>query len=234
MSMPGFNVGPPGIRAAYEAVHRRVMRGDPDHWLPGGAVLDGSKARDAGNTNDVDVLRAGLLLGKLTSGGKLAPSILGVTTGAYTSGGTTLAVSAATAVEIARRVGTSGTGTLYAIGPPSAAGTVAATAVTFSAVNTSTGDITVTSLGVNKIAGTFITAADGSENPLTFIWDGTGVKVTDFDGTSQDVQLGKVPVGGTVIAEALVNWPSDTSLQAWIRDKLRANGNFVLDYAFIP
>lgn len=235
MSLPGYVPGLPKVSTRVNAVHRIVFRqGDWLSELSSGKIIDGANSRDSGNTGDLDVLRAGLLMGKITTGGKYAPSILGVLTGAYTSGGTTLTVSAAQAVEIARRVGTSGTGTLNAIGPPSAGGTVATTAITFSAVNTGTGDITVTSLGVNKIAGTFITAADGTESPRTMIPDGYGVKVTDVDGsTNLSVPFALFPIAGVITATQLLPvWPSDTSLQNWVRDRLNDFGKFVLDYGY--
>jgi hypothetical protein len=228
----GSVVGKPGIRDPFGATHRIVMRGSPDLWLPGGATIAGAYSRDPGNTGDVHVLRAGLIMGKRTADSKMAPTVLGVLSEAYTSGGTELTVTAAQATEIARRVGSSGTGTLKAIGPPSAAGTVAATAITFSAVDTTTGVITVTSLGVNKVAGTFITAADGSENPLAPIWDGMGIRVTDADGDDVDVDWPKVPVGGVLISANLIPWPEDASLRTWLRDELSKNGKFVLDHAY--
>ena len=234
MSLPGLVTGMPGMRARVSAIHRIVFRGG--QWVfdfAGGRIIDGTKARDPGNTPDVDVLRAGLLMGKLATGGKYAPSVIAVTTGAYTSGGTTLAVRPAGAAEIARRVGVSGAATLKAIGPPSAAGTVVATPVTYSAVNTTTGDVTVTSLGVNKVAGTLITAADGSENPVTFIPDGYGLKVTDTDGVSQDTPFPEVPIGGLVDSSQLLPaWPSDTALQAWIVAALKTYGLFAFDHQF--
>ncbi len=228
--------GLPGIGTARTASHRSIFLQRSENFLAQGRWIDGTKSRDPGNVGDPQVLRAGLIMGKITSGGLYAPTILGVTSGAYTSGGTTLTVSAAQAVEIARRIGSSGTATLKAVGPPTAAGTVAATAVTFSAVNQTTGALTVTSLGVDKVAGTFITAADGSETPLSFIpdWD-YGVRVTDIDGTSlATVDFPKLPVSGIIDSSQFINWPSDTSLRAWIVANLNAafGGQFIFDHPF--
>lgn len=227
-------VGLPGLSSVITSTPRIVFKGGVFDYmcLPQGKLIDGSKARDSGNTGNLNVLRAGLLLGKITSGGLYAPTILGVTSGSYTSGGTTLTVSAAQAVEIARRVGTSGTGTLKAIGPPTAAGTVASTSVTFSAINTTSGAITVTSLGVDKIAGTFITAADGSETPIVLIPDTHGILVTTPDGgTNLTVPFPQFPIAGTIISSQIINWPTDTSIQAWIRTNLStaSAGKFVFD-----
>lgn len=234
--MPGISPivpGLPGVRGLKTATPRIVFRQvDLMGTLAQGRVIDGTKSRDSGNTGDTDRLRPGLLMGKVTSGGKLANSILGVLQSAYTSGGTELAVTPAQAVEIARRVGTSGTGTLKAIGPPSAAGTVAATSITFSAINTTTGVITVTSLGVNKIAGTYITAADGSETPITLIPDGWPIPVTDADGSSIDAQMPEVPVAGIIDPAQIVDWPSDTSLIAWVKAALNAVGQYVFSDSY--
>ena len=57
-----------------------------------------------------------------------------------------------------RRIGS--TGTFNLIGPASAAGSNNTTQVTYSAVNTTTGVITITNIGANRIAGCFV-AADG-------------------------------------------------------------------------
>lgn len=233
MSLPGYVPGLPGVRTAKSAAHRIVFRqGDWTSDLAQGKIIDGSKSRDSGNTGDLNVLQPGLLMGKITASGKYAPSVLGVTTAAYTSGGTTLNVSAAQATEIARRVGASGS--LYAVGPPSAAGSVAVTSVTYSAIDTTTGDITCTSLGVNKIAGTLLAATDGTHLPLTLIPDGYGVVVTDTDGTtSLDVPFPQFPIAGVITASQLLPvWPSDTSLRAWVRDQLNTYGKFVLDYGY--
>lgn len=234
MSLPGYVPGLPGVRASKTATHRIVFRqGDWDSSLSLGKIIDGSESRDPTNTGDLDVLRPGTLMGMITASGLYAPSFVGAITGAYTSGGTTLTVSAAAAVELDRLVGQAGTAELVAVGPPSAAGTVAVTSITHSAIDTSTGAITVSSLGVNKIAGTLIGVNDGRYTPLTLIPDGYGVKVTDTDGTSIDVQFARFPIAGVITAsQILPTWPSDTSLQAWIRDAMSTYGKFVFDYGY--
>lgn len=229
MSLPGYVPGMPGIRVDKQSAHRVIFHQGWQIALAGPKVISGATSRDSGNTGNLGVLRSGLLMGKITASGEYAPSVIGVTTGAYTSGGTELTVSAAQAVELVRRVGSSGTG--YVVGPPSAAGTVAATALTYSAVNTTTGVITCTSLGVNKIAGSWVCADDGSHTPRTFIPDGFGVNVLDVDGsTSLDVEFAAFPIGGHVrTANVLPGWPSDTSFATWVRDALKANCLFTFD-----
>lgn len=232
--MPGIPpvYGIPGLRSRQSATHGIIFRQGLEYDLAGGKLIDGVNSRDPAN-NPIYTLRPGLLMGKITATGLYAPSVIGVTTGAYTSGGTTLTVSLAQATEIVRRVGSSGTGTLNAIGPPSANGTVAVTAVTYSAVDPTTGNITVTSLGVNKVAGTFITAADGSQSPLTIIPDGYGYRVVDVDGiTNLTVPFDQFPIAGVILSSLLLPvYPSDTSLQAWIKTALSTSsgGKFIFD-----
>lgn len=234
MSLPGYVPGLPGVRATRTATHRIVFRqGDWDSMLSQGKIIDGSESRDAGNTGDLDVLRPGTLMGMITATGLFAPCFVGVLQSAYSSGGTSLSVTAAQAVELDRIVGQSGTAELVAIGPPSAAGTVAVTDIDHSAINTSTGAITVSDLGVDKVAGTLIARKDGRQTPLTVIPDGYGVKVTDVDGASIDVPFDRLPIAGVITASQLLPvWPSDTSLRAWIRDAMSTYGKFVFDYGY--
>ena len=154
--------GLPGVGTARTATPREILAGNAQlaQYVPGLKLIDGSKSRDPLNGTDVDVLRAGLLLGKITSSGKYAPSILGTLSNAASSSATSLTVSAATATEIVRRIGTSGTFKLS--GPPTAAGTMATQTVTFSAVNTTTGVITCSATSAAAIAGSFVQPTDGS------------------------------------------------------------------------
>jgi hypothetical protein len=234
MAQP-FVSGLPGIRATVTATPRIVFKQLSEADLAGGGIISGAASRDPGNTGDLGVLRAGLLMGKITASGKFAPALLG-TIAAYTSGGTELTVSAAVATEIERLVGQSGTAELVAIGPPSANGTLAVTSVDHSAINTTTGVITVTSLGVNKVAGTFLAVNDGRHVPLTVLPDGFGVNVLSSadNTTSQDQYFSMLPIGGVLISENLLpSWPTDTSIQAWINSSLNTYGKFVLDHGYL-
>jgi hypothetical protein len=229
--MPVFQpfTGMPGVSAEKLSKHRVITSDGYLEFLPGGLIIDGTKTRDPDNPDyPTDLLgqtrlRAGLLMGKVTASGKYANSVLGVTQGAYTSGGTSITVSAAEAVEIVRRIGSSGN--LKFIGPPSAAGTVAVITQAFSAVNTTTGVITITSLGANLVTGAFIAPTDGSETPLTFLPDGWELPLP-ADGTS-DMPFDKPPVAGNLIGSNLLPWPADTSLRTWVRAGLNTNGQFV-------
>jgi len=222
--------GLPGVRSPRSVAHRIVFRdGVFDCELSGGKVIDGTLSRDQGNTGDVDVLRAGKLMGKVTSSGKYAPSVLGVTGGAY-SGGTSLTVSSAAAAEIVRRIGA--TGTFKIAGPPSAGGALAVETVTYSAVSGTT--VTITALTNAYVSGSLILPTDGSENMTTLIPDGHGVKVTDVDGTSQDTYFDRLPIGGVILASQIVDWPSDTALRAFIVGRMNTQGmgKFVFDHLY--
>lgn len=192
--------------------------------------MSGAATRDSGNTGNLDAIRPGTLIGKITASGKFAPSILGVTTGAYTSGGLSITVSAAQAVEIVRRVGA--TGSLRYIGPPTAAGTVAiSAAIAYSAINQTTGVITTADIGADKIAGTFVCANDGTHLPMFPLGETDGMKVTDRDGASQDQDFWP-PVSGGLQFGQMLPLPTDTSLIAWVKTQLETYCNFIWDNDF--
>ncbi len=215
--------GLPGIGSAKTSTPREILAGNAQlaEFLPGLRIVDGSKSRDPSNATDVDVLRAGTLLGKVTSGGKYAPSILGVLTAAAAASATSLTVSPAVATEIVRRLGT--TGTFKLTGPPAAAGTVATQTVTYSAVNTSTGVITCSAISAAAVAGSFVQPTDGSETILTLLANRWGVKTTDVNGTSTDTLEDQLLIAGHVKTANVVNYPSDTSLIAFVKAALRVN-----------
>lgn len=221
--------GRAGIGTSRTTSPRKIVLADPQ-YLPGGLVIDGSKSRDLGNTGDTDVLRAGLAMGKITASGKYAPAVIGTLVyphAADGSGNLLLTVTAAVAAEIVRRIGTSGTLTLT--GPPSAAGTVAQAEYTFSAVNTTTGVITISDGSVSFIAGSFVSASDGSANPLFLVGEDNhgGTKVTDQDDANIDVDWATPISGGRIDASQIINYPSDASLVTWVKSKLnRGDGTF--------
>jgi hypothetical protein len=228
--MSVFNPGQvSGITNEYLAQFRTIRRGQGGAVvLAQGRVIAGSVSRDPTNTAYVDTLQPGLVMGIVTATGKYAPSIIGLSTVAYTSGTTSLTVSPATAVEIVRRI-TNNSGTTFKIvGAPTVGGTVATTTVTFSAVNTTTGVITVTDIGANYVVGSFIMPTDGSEAPLAFIDDGSGIKVTDFLGNNLDVENPAVLVGGQIDTSQIINLPpaANTTQLAWLKGQLNSvNGS---------
>lgn len=235
MSVMGFNIGMPGMGPTRRSAHRIVFRQDHlESYLAGGRVISGADSRDVMNVGAVHVLQAGTWMGELSSG-EYAPSFVGVVQSAYTSGGTSLTVTATQATEISRLLGTSGTAEMVAIGPPTANGTVAVTDIDHSAINTSTGVLTVTDLGVDKVAGTLIAVKDTRRFPRTLVPDGTGIRVTDIDGNSVDVPFPHFPIAGVIFTSELALWPSDTSIQQWIIDQMNnsdGGGKFVFDSKF--
>lgn len=229
--MPYLDVpGLPGVRAERTATFRRVFKQSGKMGLALGKIIDGSKGRDPLNTGDVNVLRAGVLLGQITASDKYAPSIMGITTNAEAVGSTAVEAAAAVVTELVRRVGASGTFKL--IGPSVANGPVAIETVTYSAASGTS--ITVTALVNAFVAGSFIAPTDGSEIPLTFVPDGYGIKVTDTDDANLDVQFPDFPIGGVLESAQIVNWPSDTGLRAWLVAQLnqQAGGQFVFDHLY--
>ena len=223
------SIGLPGIGSSVTAQRTNVSRDGDIRYMPGSFSIEGTKTRDPFNTASIYSIRAGTLMGKITSGGFYAPTIIGVTSGAYTSGGTSLTVSAASALELVRRIGS--TGTFNLIGPASAAGSNNTTQVTYSAVNTSTGVITITDIGANRIAGCFVCAEDGSQVPVTFIADQYPLLIPD---DSSDVAFPWLPISCIVNTANIQNWPSDTTLQTYIRTSLSSlvGGKFVFSDSF--
>lgn len=149
--------GLPGIGNSRTSTPREMIAGNAQfiQYIPGLKAIDGTKAADPGNTDDLGnslptVLRGGLLMGK-TSGNKYANAVLGLTTAALGGGQTTLTTSAAVATELARRIGASGT--LNLTGPPTPGGVVRTLPIAFSAVNTTTGAITITADSAGAVSG---------------------------------------------------------------------------------
>jgi len=133
-----YVTGLPGVKTERSAAYRRITFGGDQTLLAGGKVIAGSVSRDPGNTGNLDVLRAGLLMGKITTGGKYAPSIIGVLGDAYDGAATQMNfLTAAMAAELTRRVGA--TGTFKITGPPTAAGTVQTSTITYSSVGAGAG-----------------------------------------------------------------------------------------------
>ncbi len=224
-------IGRPGIGSAVTAQRRGVFRDAMFGAFAGGGTIEGSLSRDPGNSaHSVYSLRPGLLMGKITSGGYWAPSIIGVTQAAYTSGGTSLTLTAAQAAYLVARVGASGTFNL--IGPASAAGSNNTTQVTYSGVNTTTGVVTITNIGANRIAGCLVAPEDGSQTPRTLIPDGHNVLIDDVG--LGDVSFPRIPVSGVVDVDNIIDWPSDTTLKTFVRESLStlSGGKFVFSDQF--
>ena len=139
-----------------------------------------------------------------------------------------------TAAEIVRRIGASGT--LKLSGPPTAGGTVATQSVAYSGVNTGTGAITITAGSADAVVGSLLQPVDGSEAIVTVLCDAWGVRVADQLGATRvDVFDGQLlAAGGTLNVAAVVNYPADASLKAWVKAGIRTacpGVNFSDDFA---
>lgn len=218
--------------------------------VPGLFILSGSLTRDTGqvavsSTNTTSLLRAGLLLGKITATGKYRNSIIGsVTTAitAHTTGNETSAiiVSKGAATEVARLLtATAASVTLTLTGPPGAAGVVAQQSIVATAVpgyTTYTGTLTITAVTTSAfVAGSIIGPADGAQTPVVPYCDNPfGIDVMDMSGNSIDQPLQRMLIGGDLLTSMLINttgadeWNAgttiDTSVTAWIQGKLQASG----------
>lgn len=93
---------------------------------------------------------------------------------------------------------------------------------------------TTTGVDGRFVSGSFIQDTDGSETPLCLIDDGDGIRVVDLDFNDQDQQFAHALVGGSLVSENIINWPSDTALQAWLVSKLNnASGSqFIFDHTY--
>lgn len=202
---------------------RHVFLSGRPSFLPSLATIDGTKTRDTGN-DIVAHVRAGTLMGKVTSGGKWRNSVIGLVGSAYASG-TSMTVAAAVATEVARLITLAGGNvTLKVTGPPAAAGVVSATSVTCSAASGTT--LTIVDPGVAKAAGSLIGTADGSETPVQLIAQPYGVDVTDTNGTSQDATMDLVR-GGDVDVSMIPFYSSmDASVKTWVKAALKGAGMF--------
>lgn len=221
----------PGISAIRVATPRIIFKGgNVEEWLPGGKIIKATKSADPDNTSAIRLLRAGLIMGKITSGGLYAPSIMGLSDAAYAAGATSLTVTSQLGVELVRRIGASGT--FKIVGPPGASGVVAQETVTYSAVSSTT--VTVTALANSYVTGSLIMPTDGSENPISFIDADYGILVLDQFGADEDKAWPKVPIMATVITANIVNYPADTSTQNWLKGMMsgKGRGKFIFDDEF--
>jgi hypothetical protein len=209
-------LGRPQVGAETQVTHRVVSRQGFWTFLANGLIVDGLLTRDPGNSADsTRTIRPGTLMGKVTASGRYANSVIGVSTGAIIATATEISVSAAAAAEIVRRIGA--TGTLRFVGPPTAAGTVATFTETYSAVNTSTGAITIAAADAALVAGSLVCANDGSYLPLTVVPDGYGLLIPE---DSSHTEWPLVPIAGVIDFPQLLPAVTDASLKTWIRTNL--------------
>jgi hypothetical protein len=215
--------GKPGVVGFFVSQPREVFysgREFAQFWAPP-VTIDGTNSSNPSNAPYTWLLWAGMPLGRITSTGKYANSILGLTAAAAASAATTITTDVNTAAEIVRRFGASGTFKLT--GPPASAGTVATQVVTYSAVNTSTGVVTVTALSAAAVSGSLIQPTDGSETILTLLCEVDGLQIIDQTHTNRvDVFCGTLLAGGgTINTGMIVNYPTDPSLKTFVKSSLR-------------
>ncbi len=114
------------------------------------ATIDGTLSSNPTNAPYQFYLYAGTLLGRVTATRKYTNAVLGLTTTPQGGGQTTLNTDVNTAAELLRRVGATGTFTLT--GPNVASGVVRSKTATYSAINTTTGAITITALATAAVS----------------------------------------------------------------------------------
>lgn len=211
-----------GVYSGRSIEPRNIIASGVPQFFPSLKSLDGSKSRDTGNSDNVALLRGGLPLGKITSGGKYAPAVLGVSgvlhdTSVVT---TVMTLPAAVVTEISRRIGASGT--FKIIGPPTAAGTVATETVTYSAIASAT-TLTITATSADFAAGSIIAPADGSEAPSQFVVETYGVDVLDINGTAIDHPI-KLLKSADLNTDYIAFYSSfDASVKTWFKAAVRTN-----------
>jgi hypothetical protein len=221
----------PGTYTGNSFATRQVVRSLASRdYLPSGVIIDGSLSRDTGSSPS-SVLRAGLLMGKVTTGGKYRPSIIGVTNGAISAGTvTSITVAAAVATEVARLIAVAaGNVSLRVFGPPSAAGTNAATTITVTAASGTTLTISSATLPA-YVDKSLIQPTDGSQLPLTLIESPAGIDVTAMDATTNvDQMLGRWLAGADVYSTSVIAGNTDitaldASLLTWVKQQLNGGG----------
>ncbi len=86
---------------------------------------------------------------------------------------------------------------------------------------------TITGVDGRFIAGSLIQPTDGTETILSFIPDGSGIRVVDIDGsTSIYAQNARLPVEGPISYAQLIPAVTDTSLKAYVKAALKAVGDY--------
>ncbi len=189
----------PGLGTSRTYTPRNIWWGDAGTtvYAPGGRVIASADARDPLNTANVSVLRPGLLLGKVSASGNFGQSVIGIGTEALDGGETAFTLSAATAVELVRRQGA--TGTFKITGPPVAGGTVRTMTATYSAVDTTTGVVTMTALGVADVQ-TIAFAAGTDAGTFKLTYKGLVTDSLAYNVSAADMQIALRALHGDLVA----------------------------------
>lgn len=233
-------IGPPGIgtTATITPFPDFLDNDRGSEYLDGGKYMS-SLATDWNNPLLPTLLSRGLMIGKITAAagnvpssdiGKYAPTLLGILTASASSGATSLVVSAAQAVAIAARVGSTGTNTISVVGGPTAGGTVAQQTLTFSAINTSTGAITVSATSAAYVIGSAIVATDGSQLPLALLGGHEyGLTTVGPTGAQVSAQIARLHLAGQIISSRVPGLMSlDSTTTKYFKNLLNSSGRHFL------
>jgi hypothetical protein len=224
-------IGLPGIGTIRTAVARQVVLGNAKYY-PSGRTIQGASARDPLNSDNPEVLEAGLIMGMISATKLLAPSCIGLVTTTLAQSGTSLLVSVATATEVLRRNIANGnpgtTGNIQLVGPATNGGAVNVSgSLAYTAINVGAGTITLASgVATAFVAGSWVTDVDGSHIPMTLIDEPCGIRVVDANYKSIDVE-GRLLIQAHLDANVILNWPvvgTFPLFNAWIKLYLRASG----------
>jgi len=226
-TIPSFNAIP-GMQPLFVSQPRDIFYTETDkaQFFAPPPAIDGTASGNGSNQPYNWLLWAGMVIGKESGSNIFATSIIGQSTVALTTSATTLVTDVGTATELLRRLG--GSGTLTLTGPPTASGVVASATVTYSAVDTTTGHITISETGVAFVSGSWIgpvdgTQLDGSSTVYTLLAEQNGVKVVDqLNTTRVNAYSNRIWTGGGVINTSyIVNYPADSSMKAYLKGAIR-------------
>jgi hypothetical protein len=220
-------IGNPGTGTPDVTSTRFVFSNGAASYLPGGLVVDSSKARDVTNAPDSRTLRPGLLMGRITATGRYGSSTIGKTLAAILANATSLSLTPAAAAELLRREGASGN--LLLVGPPTAAGTVASQTVAYSAINVATGVVTTSAIPAAVVTDSRVCSTDGSAVVVSMIPDGGSLTMPDTGVVTWPM----VPTAAYVDERFLLDYPADASSRKLIRDQLRPPLSLFGNFTFI-
>ncbi len=176
MAITPLTLGTPGIAVSDQVTFSTIWMSGVGKCKPGGGLINVAKTRDPRNTSGTGILRTGLLMSYYATDKAYANWVIGITSGALAGSGTSITISAAGATELVRREGS--TGTFVLTGPETAAGTTRQRMVTYSAVDTTTGVVTITALGTNQVENVRMNIASTGGNLQLNVSKPDGTRVT--------------------------------------------------------
>jgi hypothetical protein len=189
--MTMYSGGKPGLQPQFQFVPREIFftNRSSAQFMGGPVTIDGNLTSNAQNSPYTFFIYAGTVVGKVTATKKYTESIIGLTTVNYGGNQTLLYTDTLTAAEIVRRNGTSGNLSLTGSNIPNTVLNVRTLPVTYSAVNTSTGAITITPLyaaavsAVNAVEAIPFVDSTGSGN-FTITIEGTTTAPIAYSSTA--------------------------------------------------